>query len=131
MRLPAIPLLLFATIAGSAAGADGPGMSPAFAACMEASGGVNAAMHDCIATELRAQDARLNRAYKALGDAVGADRRKTLVAAQRLWLQYRDANCRFYGDPDGGTNAILSASDCVLRETALRARELEDLRPEP
>ena len=49
--------------------------------------------------------------------------------AQRLWLQYRDANCQFYADPDGGTAAGVAAADCVLQMTAGRARELAGLRP--
>ncbi|MDA1379611.1 lysozyme inhibitor LprI family protein [Plesiomonas shigelloides subsp. oncorhynchi] len=72
-----------------------------YARCMDESGGVTASMLDCIGEETMTQDARLNGAYKKLGSQLAPDRKKQLVAAQRLWIQYRDANCRFYADPDG------------------------------
>ena len=69
-----------------------------------------------------------NRNYKALMAELTPARKKQLQTAQRLWLQYRDANCHFYADPDGGTAAGVAAADCVLQMTAHRARELADLR---
>ncbi|MFZ7337334.1 lysozyme inhibitor LprI family protein [Comamonas jiangduensis] len=102
-------------------------LSPAFAACMDRSGGVTAAMHECIAAEHRLQDQQLNRNYKALMAELTPARKQQLKAAQRLWLQYREANCGFYADPDGGTLAGIAAADCVLQMTANRARELADL----
>lgn len=107
------------------AGADDNLYSQGYGSCMEASGGVTVEMLDCIAAEHSRQDARLNRAYRALTAQLGADRRKELLAAQRLWIQYRDANCRFYADPDGGTIASINAASCGLEMTARRATELE------
>ena len=52
-------------------------------------------------------------------------RQKELRDAQRAWLKFREANCRFYADPDGGTIATVNASDCLMSATAARARELE------
>jgi uncharacterized protein YecT (DUF1311 family) len=100
-----------------------------YSTCMEASGGVTVAMLDCIAEEVATQDARLNAAYKTLGAGLPPSRKKQLVAVQRLWIQYRDANCKFYADPDGGTAAAVASNECVLRETAARASELESLKP--
>jgi uncharacterized protein YecT (DUF1311 family) len=94
---------------------------------MEKSGGVTSAMQDCIATELLRQDARLNKAYKAAMAPLTASRKKQLLSAQRAWLAFRDANCQFYADPEGGSAARLAANDCVLSATANRATELEDL----
>lgn len=98
-----------------------------YSACLDQSGGVTVEMLDCIDAELVAQDARLNGAYTTLGARLTPDRRQQLVAVQRLWIQYRDANCRFYADPDGGTAATLTANECVLTETTTRAKELEDM----
>lgn len=98
-----------------------------YSICMDASGGVTVEMLNCIDEELTSQDARLNGAYKRLGTQVTSARKQQLLAAQRLWIQYRDANCRFYADPDGGTLAGIGANECVLRETASRAKELENL----
>lgn len=83
--------------------------------CIEQSGGVTVEMLNCIDEELVSQDARLNGAYQRLKTQLTPARKQQLVAVQRLWIQYRDANCKFYADPDGGTFANLNANDCVLR----------------
>ena len=62
---------------------------------------------------------------KALMAELTPARKKQLQTAQRLWLQYRDANYQFYADPDGGTAAGVAAADCVLQMTADRGRELK------
>jgi len=82
---------------------------------------------DCMAAENKRQDKRLNTAYQQLHGALSSDRQQVLLEAQRLWIQYRDANCAFYHDPEGGTNARIHANQCVLDTTAARAQELEDL----
>jgi len=99
-----------------------------FSSCMDQAGGVTVEMLGCIGEELSTQDARLNGAYqKKLRSQLSSDRKKALQSAQRLWIQYRDANCDFYHDPEGGTLHRVMAADCVLRETAERAKELEGL----
>jgi uncharacterized protein YecT (DUF1311 family) len=97
-----------------------------FSNCIKKSGGIASAMLDCIAAETKIQDARLNNAYKQLMGSLRSDRKKKLLAAQRLWIQYRDANCGFYADPEGGTSATVSSNDCFLRATASRAQELQN-----
>lgn len=99
----------------------------AYSSCMEASGGVTIDMLSCISEELQVQDAMLNDAYKNLRAQLSPERKQQLTATQRLWIQYRDANCDFYADPDGGTFATVAANDCFLRETAERAEELKFL----
>ncbi len=101
--------------------------SERFSACMENSGGVTVEMLDCIGDEHAVQDQRLNQAYKRLISQLSVSREHDLRAAQRLWIQYRDANCSFYADPDGGAMASIRAADCGLGMTARRARELEYL----
>ncbi|MBB3143111.1 lysozyme inhibitor LprI family protein [Halomonas organivorans] len=98
--------------------------TPGYTACMEEAGGVTVDMIDCIAEELETQDARLNGAYQALRGELSEQRRQSLLQAQRLWIQYRDANCQFYATA-GGTLARVSANECMLRETAERAQELD------
>lgn len=100
--------------------------SQRYSSCMDNSGGVTVEMHNCIGDEHASQDARLNQAYKKLTSQLSADRKKELLAAQRLWIQYRDANCKFYADPDGGTMATINAASCGLEMTAQRAKELEN-----
>jgi uncharacterized protein YecT (DUF1311 family) len=98
-----------------------------YSSCMDRSGGVTYEVLDCIAEELKTQDARLNGAYQKLRSPLSAERKKALLTAQRLWIQYRDANCAFYNDPEGGTLQRVLANECMLRETAERAKELETL----
>ena len=50
--------------------------------------------------------------------------RTAMRVAQRLWIQYRDANCPYYGLGEG-TIARVEAGDCMLRMTQSRAIELE------
>ena len=62
---------------------------------------------------------------------VPSPRKKQLQEAQRSWINYRDANCAFYDDPDGGTLARVNANAnaCMMTTTVNRARELESFRP--
>ena len=50
--------------------------------------------------------------------------REQLRAAQRLWIQYRDANCLYYGLGEG-TIAGIEAGYCMMELTQTRAVELE------
>lgn len=104
-------------------------LSATFQTCLDKSGGVTFEMRECISAEYERQDQLLNRNYQALMADLTPERKKQLQTAQRLWIQYRDANCQFYLDPDGGTAAGVAAADCVLQMTAARARELADLQP--
>lgn len=104
-------------------------LSADYSTCMEKAGGVDPAMLDCIAAETARQDRRLNAAYKKLLGQLTPERRKQLQEAQRLWITYTQANCTFYFDPNGGTAARLSASECSLLARAARAQELEGLSP--
>jgi uncharacterized protein YecT (DUF1311 family) len=111
-----------------AASAHDAAQSKRHTACLKKSGDTTAGMIECIDTEFLRQDARLNKAYQALMANLADPRREKLQQAQRIWLKYRDANCDFYADPDGGTIAQVSANNCMLNTTAERARELESLR---
>ncbi|MDD2865416.1 MAG: lysozyme inhibitor LprI family protein [Methylococcales bacterium] len=95
--------------------------------CLDKSNGVTSEMLDCIGIETKYQDERLNKAYKALIPLLSEARKKELQEAQRLWIKYRDANSRFYADPDGGTIATITSNDTFLTMTAERASELEEL----
>jgi uncharacterized protein YecT (DUF1311 family) len=83
-------------------------------------------MVECLKAKTAQWDKRLNIAYqKAVQDAVPAQR-DPLRTAQRLWIQYRDANCLYYGMGEG-TIARLDAGECMRSMTEARAKELEGL----
>ena len=107
------------------ASAEDVGLTKLFSACMDKSGGVTVDMLDCISAETKRQDDRLNKAYKEVMAQLSPARKKQLQDAQRAWIKYRDANCNFYADPDGGTMATVNANDCFMSATEARAKELE------
>jgi uncharacterized protein YecT (DUF1311 family) len=111
-----------------AASAQDAGLSKPYAACMDKSGGTTMSMIECITAETQRQDARLNKAYKAVMAELPPERKKQLLEAQRAWIKFRDANCSFYNDPDGGTLAPVNANDCMLTSTAARVHELESFK---
>lgn len=81
-------------------------------------------MVGCINEKTAYWDKRLNAAYpKALKNAE-PKQREQLRKAQRLWVQYRDANCTYYFMGEG-TIARIDAADCMYRMTRARAEELE------
>ena len=100
-------------------------LSKTYSSCMSQSGGVTYEMLNCIGIETKHQDALLNQAYKRVMADLSPERKKQLKEVQRTWIKYRDLNCNFYADPNGGTNASILSSDCFMQTTASRARELE------
>ncbi|MDX8127989.1 DUF1311 domain-containing protein [Methylomonas sp. LW13] len=105
--------------------ADDVNLSDQYKKCVADSGGVTNELLGCISTETEIQDARLNKAYKSAMTGIEKQRVKALQEAQRAWLKYRDANCGFYADPDGGTSAAINSNECIVSETGNRAKELE------
>ena len=83
-------------------------------------------MVNCLAAKTAQWDKRMTIAYqKALKDA-GPQQHDQLRTAQRLWIQYRDANCLYY-DMGEGTIARVDAAECMRSMTEARARELENV----
>lgn len=78
----------------------------------------------CVQAKTKAADQRLNAAYKALQARIDPAQRQPLLAAQRLWVQYRDANCGFYGAQEGTIREV-QAAECLRSMTEDRAQDLE------
>jgi len=83
-------------------------------------------MVECLTAKTAQWDKRLNIAYQNAVQDAGSAQRDQLRAAQRLWVQYRDANCLYYGMGEG-TIARLDAGECMRSMTEVRAKELEGL----
>jgi uncharacterized protein YecT (DUF1311 family) len=77
-----------------------------------------------VAAKTKVWDQRLNTAYQGLTQRIEPGQRDPLKAAQRLWVQYRDANCRFYGSQEGSIRQV-QAAECLRGMTQDRALELE------
>jgi uncharacterized protein YecT (DUF1311 family) len=83
-------------------------------------------MVECLKAQAAQWDKRMTIAYQqAMKDAVPAQRDQ-LRAAQRLWIQYRDANCLYYGLGEG-TIARIDAGECMRNMTQARATELQNI----
>ncbi|WP_436160163.1 lysozyme inhibitor LprI family protein [Mesorhizobium sp. LjRoot246] len=58
-------------------------------------------MNECAGKSFDAADKKLNDAYKQIGERFKDDAasKKLLVDAQRAWVAFRDAECKFQGGP--------------------------------
>jgi len=90
----------------------------------ESCDGSTAEMVDCLAVKTQRWDKRMTIAYQHAMKDAPAPQRDQLRAAQRLWIQYRDANCLYYSMGEG-TIARVDTGECLRRTTEARARELE------
>lgn len=79
----------------------------------------------CVGIETAQWDKRMNAAYQKLLKEGEAARQQQLRTAQRLWIQFRDANCLYF-DMGEGTIARIDAAECLRNMTEARAHELED-----
>ena len=120
--------LASASFAAGAAGATELVPSQQYNTCMEKYDSTTIGMVDCAVAENKRQDGRLNIAYKALMAELPSARKTQLFEAQRAWIKFRDANCGFYLDPEGGTIARVNANLCFMTTTTHRAVELEQFK---
>lgn len=102
-------------------------LSPAHSKCVDKSDGVTSMMLECDAKEYKVQDAKLNKMYKVAISKLDDQGKTKLKNVQRIWVQYKEAKCRFYDGLSGGTMDALNSSGCTIEETALRAQELESI----
>jgi uncharacterized protein YecT (DUF1311 family) len=124
MRIPIKRLVLGIALCLVAAAAQAGDQGDPEASCQ----GNTFQMVECLKAKTAQWDKRLGIAYQqAIKDAQPAQREQ-LRAAERLWIQYRDANCLYYGMGEG-TIARLDAGECMRSMTEARARELENIGP--
>jgi uncharacterized protein YecT (DUF1311 family) len=93
-------------------------------------------MNACAYRDFEAADAELNETWKEARKAAkeldaelseelkGAD--KALLAAQRAWIGYRDAQCEIAGfEARGGSMEPMLVSGCLAELTRARTKELK------
>jgi uncharacterized protein YecT (DUF1311 family) len=102
------------------------GYTPSYKVCMDKAI-TTIDIVQCTNDETDKQDKRLNIAYQKLKAEQRPERATQLLDAQRHWLAFRDVNCKFYYDPEGGTLARILTNNCFLTMTRDRALELEQL----
>ncbi|WP_380788420.1 lysozyme inhibitor LprI family protein [Sphingomonas sp. R86521] len=74
---------------------------------------------ECDAREMRAQDARLNAAYKAVVARLSPTRKADLRTDERNWIVARDQKCGKLPDPDLVTECKI---DQTIKRTAYLRR---------
>jgi uncharacterized protein YecT (DUF1311 family) len=83
-------------------------------------------LNRCEALNFRAADAKLNAAYKKVVAGLDGSLKQKLVKAQRLWIQFRDANCDYErGGVDGGSATLMIYYGCLAQTTAARTKTLD------
>ncbi|MDI6025121.1 DUF1311 domain-containing protein [Corticibacterium sp. UT-5YL-CI-8] len=95
-------------------------------------------LENCLNKALATADTALNDAYKKAEAAIAADSDASaddkkawlgnLVAAQRAWVAFRDANCKFdliAAEWDSGSGTTSAQQACVLAATLARTTELQ------
>lgn len=89
-------------------------------------------MNACAAREQKEVEANLNRVYQRVLKTVSAPRVRTqFVAAQRLWVKFREADCQtVYQQHADGTIRTLVYLGCLQNRAETRIKELEAFAPE-
>jgi uncharacterized protein YecT (DUF1311 family) len=92
----------------------------------------SAALNHCVQQQFAAQDRRLNEAYQKLLLQLDSATRQTtrdgLVKAQRLWVQFRDTDCRAQESVfAGGPVHTWVYLRCLRDHTAQRVKDLDPL----
>ena len=87
--------------------------------------GPNAEQTRCFLEAAKAADRELNLVYNKIRAALSPADQSKLQIAQRLWVQFRDANCvaerELY---DGGSAAPMAYEACLGADTRQRTTEL-------
>lgn len=89
-------------------------------------------MTQCIQAETAVWDTMLNEQYKSTRTVLGAQNpalKDNLLAAQRAWIAFRDAECAlaYARWQDGSIRSIVHAN-CMMVMTARRTLELRDMK---
>jgi len=95
--------------------------------------GVTVNMNACVTYFLNAADKELNNLYQQLRQQVRQERgedstaERSLIAAQRAWIAFRDATCDYENDGARGARweGLFHAS-CLTEKTRKRNKELKE-----
>lgn len=118
-------LLLLAICIGSLSIAEAQHFNAADAPCQK-TGGVTTALDNCFARTYKIADAQLNQLYKQIRQVLKPEEQQQLLAAQRLWIQLRDATCKAESDLyKGGDMESPAYSACLEEETRQRTADLK------
>jgi uncharacterized protein YecT (DUF1311 family) len=86
-------------------------------------------MNACAGRQYQAADKDLNAVYQQITQRLkdSADTRQLLVATQRAWVSFRDAECAFAASGvSGGSVYPLIQLNCLTAQTVSRTQVLKD-----
>ena len=88
-----------------------------------------ATMNQCAAQQNKAADKELNALYQQITTRLKSspDGKKLLIGAQRSWIAFRDAECKFSASTvEGGSVYPLIYSNCVTGLTKARVETFKN-----
>lgn len=88
-----------------------------------------ATMTQCAGQDFKVADKELNTVYQQISSRLknNADSKKLLVSAQRAWIGFRDAECKFSASGvSGGSVYPLIYSNCLTGVTKVRVEALKE-----
>jgi len=85
-------------------------------------------MNLCAMADAQEADRRLNKTYQAVLCHLNGQERAQLVASERAWIAFKDADCAFWGG-GGGSIAPMNTSQCLADLSRQRAEELDHWPP--
>jgi uncharacterized protein YecT (DUF1311 family) len=86
-------------------------------------------INECAAAGQKQIEAKLNQTYQGVLKSLDDDKetKKALVAAQRAWVKFREADCKaVYQRSSGGTIRTVMYIGCMQNRAETRIKELED-----
>lgn len=124
MNKPLLPLKSFAI--GLGLGLASFGTSHAANPCYNAT--TQADLNACYAKEFRQADAQLQRVYDNYKRSLSPADQRALTASQRLWVQFKEQDCKFVASPHvGGSVYGMIHAQCLLERTENRIVELQNM----
>jgi uncharacterized protein YecT (DUF1311 family) len=88
-----------------------------------------ATMNQCAAQQNKAADKELNALYQQITTRLKSspDSKKLLIGAQRAWVTFRDAECKFSSaGVEGGSVYPLIYSNCITELTKARVETFKN-----
>jgi uncharacterized protein YecT (DUF1311 family) len=139
MLLLIIALALCSTSAIASVSSDLAAIDAHYKTCM-AKDPDNVGLKECTHTAYSEADKVLTKTYRSIqaalkatqpGDSEADDKKeefKRLLASERAWISYRDAECDLRGvEMLGGSGEGLVIGSCLYSLTAQRVKDLDDL----
>lgn len=86
------------------------------------------ALNECVSNDYKNSDSELNKLYKEIRKRLAEqpDSIHRLVAAQRAWISFRDAECNFVSaNLQGGSSYGMIKGMCLSRLTQTRIKDLK------